>query len=62
MITKYSQIQKMQDLQGNLKHTLIGSTKTIFTTPQVVFNVQKLDDAKLEQCFNYINKKFGSQY
>ena len=41
---------------------LIEKNKTIFTTPQIVFNVQKLDEEKLEQCFNYINKKFGSRY
>ena len=37
-------------------------TQTIFTTPQITFNVQELDEARLQQCFNYINKKFGSAY
>ena len=37
-------------------------TQTIFTTPQITFNVQKMDEANLQTCFNYINKKFGSQY
>ena len=37
-------------------------TQTTFTTPQITFNIQELDEARLQQCFNYINKKFGSQY
>ena len=45
-----------------LSSQVIDSTKTIFTTPQIIFNVQELDESKLEQCFNYINRKFGSQY
>lgn len=45
-----------------IKQSVIEKTKTVFTTPQIVFNVQKLDEAKLEQCFNYVNKKFGSKY
>lgn len=47
---------------ANLSSRVIDSTKTIFTTPQIIFNVQELDEAKLQQCFNYINRKFGSQY
>lgn len=47
---------------SELSSQVIDSTKTVFTTPQIVFNVQELDEAKLEQCFNYINRKFGSQY
>ncbi len=46
----------------NITSKLIEKNKTIFTTPQIVFNVQKLDEEKLEQCFDYINKKFGSRY
>lgn len=42
--------------------SIIERNNTIFTTPQIVFNVQELDEAKLQQCFNYINKKFGSAY
>lgn len=45
-----------------LNNKIIDSTQTVFTTPQIVFNVQELDEAKLQQCFNYINKKFGSAY
>ena len=62
MILKYSQIEKMQKLQGSLKSIMIDSTKTIFTTPQIVFNVQELDKDRLEQCFKYVNKKFGTMY
>lgn len=47
---------------NGLKNNIIDSTKTIFTTPKIVFNVQELDEAKLQQCFNYINRKFGSAY
>lgn len=62
IISKYSQIKKMQSLQGSIDSEMINSTKTVFTTPQIVFNVQKLNESNLEQCFNYINKKFGSRY
>ena len=51
-----------KQLQGKFSSNLIDSQKTIFTTPQIVFNVQELDEAKLQQCFNYVNRKFGSQY
>lgn len=55
-------VQDFGKLQGSLSSQIVDSSKTIFTTPQIVFNVQELDKAKLEQCFNYVNKKFGSQY
>lgn len=47
---------------GALNQSVMDKTKTVFTTPQIVFNVQELDEAKLNQCFNYINRKFGSKY
>lgn len=59
---KLVQVQDFGKLQGNLSNQIVDSTKTIFTTPQIVFNVQELDEAKLNQCFNYINRKFGSKY
>ena len=59
---KIPNIQDFGKLQGNLSSKVIDGTKTIFTTPQIVFNVQELDKDKLEQCFNYVNKKFGSKY
>ena len=49
-------------LQSQLTSQVINSSKTIFTTPQIIFNVQELDEAKLQQCFNYVNRKFGSKY
>ena len=52
----------IESMQGNVISKTIDSNKAIYTTPQIVFNVQELDEAKLEQCFNYINRKFGSQY
>ena len=48
--------------QAKIGADVFNKTRTVFTTPQIVFNVQDLDEARLEQCFNYINKKFGSQY
>ena len=50
------------DNANKLNNNIINGTKTIYTTPQIIFNVQELDEAKLQQCFNYINRKFGSQY
>ena len=55
-------ISNLEKMQNTVVSRTIDNTKTIFTTPQIVFNVQELDEAKLEQCFNYINRKFGSQY
>lgn len=46
-------------LIGNL---VADSTKTIFTTPNIIFNVQKMDEANLNSAFNYINRRLGSQY
>ena len=56
------QVQDFGKLQGNLSNRIVDSTRTIFTTPQIVFNVQELDESKLQQCFDYINRKFGSKY
>lgn len=62
MLDNNMNIGNLERMQGNVISRTIESSKTIFTTPQIVFNVQELDEAKLQQCFNYINKKFGSQY
>lgn len=40
----------------------LSSNNTIFTTPNITFNVQEMTKENLEKCFNYINKKFGSNY
>ena len=54
--------QDFNQLQGNVSKRIVDNTRAIYTTPQIVFNVQELDEAKLNQCFNYINRKFGSKY
>lgn len=58
-------LEKMKNIPKkdiNLDSMTVEKNKTIFTTPQITFNVQELDEARLEQCFNYINRKFGSRY
>lgn len=62
LLDKFKSLTLGEINMGNLKNNIIDSTKTIFTTPQITFNVQKLGEAELQQCFNYINRKFGSQY
>ncbi len=57
-----SQMQDLGKMQRNLSNKIINQPNTIYTTPQIIFNVQELDEEKLQQCFNYINKKFGSAY
>ena len=54
---KYN-IPNIKSLNKEIKNQL----QTIFTTPQITFNVQKMDETNLQTCFNYINKKFGSRY
>ena len=49
---------KMNVLAGKIKQ----QTQTIFTTPQITFNVQEMNEENLDRCFNYINRKFGSKY
>ena len=62
LLEKFNLI-KNNDLQfKNLSSNVIEKTRNIFTTPNINFYVQELDEAKLQQCFNYINRKFGSQY
>lgn len=62
LLNKLKDVSLQTNGLGTLNNNVINGTKTIFTTPQIVFNVQELDEAKLEQCFNYINRKFGAQY
>lgn len=59
---KIPEVKDFGKLQRKLSSQLIDAQKTVFTTPEITFNVQELDEAKLQQCFNYVNKKFGSQY
>ena len=51
-------IPNMKAIGGKIK----AQTHTVFTTPQITFNVQEMNEQNLKACFNYINKKFGSQY
>ena len=62
LLSKFRGITTKGINMGELNNKILDSTKTVFTTPQIVFNVQELDEARLNQCFNYVNKKFGSQY
>ena len=55
-------ILKAERMQAKISREVIESSKTIFTTPVITFNVKELNKENLEQCFSYINKKFGSQY
>lgn len=57
-----SRIKSLEIFQGRIGNQVIDSVKTIFTTPQITFNVQKMDKENLNECFEYINKKFGSSY
>lgn len=49
-------------ITGNLTSNVINKSKTIFTTPNIQFNVKELTKENLKQCFDYINQKFGSAY
>ena len=57
-----SDFNNMLPNMQEIKQSVIEQTRTIFTTPQITFNVQELDETKLQQCFNYVNRKFGSAY
>ena len=59
---KMAENLSLNGLENGISPNVISSTKTIFTTPQIVFNVQELDEGKLQQCFNYVNRKLGSKY
>jgi len=41
---KIVQLQNFGNLQGNLSNQVIDNTKTVFTTPQIVFNVRCIDN------------------
>ena len=51
-------IPNMKAVSGEIKN----QTRMIYTTPQITFKVQQMNQENLETCFNYINKKFGSKY
>ena len=60
-LEKFQQLGSDMQL-GAINQSVMDRTTTVFTTPQIVFNVQELDKERLEQCFEYINYKFGSKY
>lgn len=62
LLNKFKNTSLKANRSGVLNNNIINGTKTIFTTPQIIFNVQELDEAKLQQCFDYVNRRFGSKY
>ena len=50
------------NMSGNILGDSSLKTNTVFTTPNIVFNVQKMDEANLNTAFNYVNRRLGSQY
>lgn len=54
--------ENIEKLNNGLATQVINSSKNIFTTPNIVFNVQEMNEENLNRCFNYINRKFGSAY
>ncbi len=61
ILDRFSKTNMNLDFEG-IDNKITAKNQTVFTTPQITFNVQDLDDKKLEQCFNYVNRKFGSEY
>lgn len=55
-------IELQKGSSAAINSSLKNSSSAVFTTPNIVFNVQKMDEANLQACFNYINRKFGSAY
>lgn len=49
-------------LNKSTSDKIIGETKSISNYYKAIINVQELDEARLEQCFNYFNRRFGIQY
>lgn len=45
-----------------ISQSVANNMKPVFTTPNITFNVQKMDEANLNSAFNYINRRLGSQY
>ena len=61
-MSEQMQIQDFGNLQGGIRSQIEDKTRTVFTTPQIVFNVQKMTDAEMDRAFRYVDKKFGSKY
>ena len=49
-------------LNKSTSDKIIGETKSVSNYYKAIINVQELDEARLEQCFNYFNRRFGIQY
>ena len=49
-------------MQNRFSSEVIDGTKVVFTTPNINFYVQKMNEENLNTCFNYVNRKLGSQY
>ena len=62
ILSRFNAIKGTKLNLGNFSGNVLDKTRNIFTTPQITFNVQQLNQEQLEDCFNYINRKFGSQY
>ncbi len=61
LLSKFNKIPLDMNMR-NISNRVIEKSRNIFTTPQIIFNVNQLDEARLQQCFDYINRKFGSAY
>lgn len=49
-------------ITGNLTSNVIDKSKTIFTTPNITFNVQEMNEQNLKKCLDYLNRRLGSAY
>lgn len=61
LLEKFKQLYS-NDLNYDFQPSMIDKTQTIITTPNVVFNVQEMDEYNLNKAFNYMNKRFGGTY
>lgn len=62
---KVLQLQSSINLEGvnsKINKIMLNSTRIIYTTPQMIFNFQKLDESNLKIAFDYVNKRLGSYY
>lgn len=58
-VPNFSEIEKFN---GKITNKVINGTNTIFTTPNIIFNVQEMNEENLKRCFDFINRKYGSYY
>lgn len=58
-----SNFNSLNDIQRGLNQKVTESTRNIFTTPNIVFNVkEELTRKQLNDAFDYVNDRFGSEY